>query len=222
MDDEMSESTASRPPRWVGPFLITFVVALNVVGFLTNASAPELLNRNPLGLMALNPRYRYLVVAAPNVDPLPYYLIGVARLLFSDPVYFALGWFYGDRAIRYFSDAIGEPAVNSTRQFFLRASTVMAMFFAGPIICVLAGAARMRPRKYFVLDLIGTTIIVFALRQFSNALEPFIQSFLDFNAKYARWLMIITITTTLIIVGRVGRRQFGAAKAFRDDVSDDE
>jgi membrane protein DedA with SNARE-associated domain len=213
-----TETTHRRPPRWVGPFLLIFIIGIYALGFFTNATAPELLKRNPTLLMALNPRYRYMVVAAPEVDPIPFFLIGWLRLLFSDPVYFALGWFYGDRAIQYFNDALGEQTVSKTREFFLKAAPVMAMFFAGPVICVLAGASRMKVKTYFVLNMIGTAIIVVALRAFSNVLEGPIQAFLRFNDRNSRWLMIITIATTVIIVARVGARQVKAAKSLSDDI----
>ena len=196
------------------------MVALNILGFVTNASAPKLLRDHPLTLMILNPRYRYMVVAAPRVDALPFYLIGVARLLFSDPIYFLLGWFYGDRAIKYFNDVAGEQTVESTRRFFLRASAVMALFFAGPIICVLAGAAKMKPRLFFTLDVIGTIVVVALLRLFSDAMGGFIKSFLRFNDRNYKWLMVLTVASTLIVVARVGGRRMKAARSLADDAAD--
>lgn len=209
------------PPKWLGPLLITCIAAVFIVGFLTSASAPKLLKDNPTLLMALNPRYRYMVVAAPEIDPLPFFLIGLGRLLLSDPVYFALGWFYGDRAIRYFNDALGEQTVSQTRAMFLRAAPVMAMFFAGPVICVLAGAARMAPRRYFTLNVIGTAMIVLALRAFSSVLDGPIQWFLRFNDRNYRTLMVVTIATTVFFLARVGRRQVRAAKSLADDIDAD-
>jgi membrane protein DedA with SNARE-associated domain len=209
-----------HPPRWLGPLLITCIAAVYIVGFVTNASAPKLLKDNPTLLMALNPRYRYMVVAAPEVDPVAFFLIGLGRLLLSDPVYFALGWFYGDRAIRYFNDALGEQTVSQTRAMFMRAAPVMALFFAGPVICVLAGAARMAPRRYFALNVVGTSMIVVALRAFSSVLEGPIQSFLRFNDRNYRWLMILTVATSVFILARVGRRQLRAAKSLADDIDE--
>lgn len=194
------------------------MIAVNVLGFVTNASSPKLLKDHPLLLMALNPRYRYMVVAAPRVGALQFYLIGVGRLLLTDPVYFLLGWFYGERAISYFSDALGEQTIESTRRFFLRASTVMALFFAGPVICVLAGASRMRARLFFTLDVIGTIVVVALLRLFSHSMEGFIKSFLRFNDHNYKWLMVFTVATTVFVVARVGSKRVRAAKRFTDDV----
>jgi membrane protein DedA with SNARE-associated domain len=171
--------------------------------------------------MALNPKYRYMVVAAPDIDPVQFFLIGLGRLLLSDPVYFALGWFFGDRAIKFFSDALGEPTVDSTRRMFLRAATVMALFAAGPIICVLAGTAKMKPKRFFTLNIIGTAIIVMALKMFSEALEGPIRSFLRFNDRYNKWLILITVVTTVVMFLRVGRKQLSAAKDMADELGHD-
>jgi membrane protein DedA with SNARE-associated domain len=203
-----------QPPTWLGPILVAIVAGLWIMGFATSSLAPKLLKDHPLGLMALNPRYRYMVIGAPRIDALPFYLVGILRLLASDPVYFLLGWVYGEKALGFFEDALGKQTMDSTRKFFLKAGTVMALFFAGPIICVFAGAARMNPKKYFTLDIIGTCIIVFALRQFSDAMSGFINGLLRFNDRNAKWLMVITIVTTLIVVANVGSKRVGALKNF--------
>jgi membrane protein DedA with SNARE-associated domain len=219
----LAKMTAAGPfrpaPKWMAVLLIAGVVGINVTGFITNASAPKLLDSNPLLLMALKPLYRYMVVASPKVNLVPYFLIGVGRLMLSDPIYFFLGWFYGDRAIGYFNDLLGTQTVSSTRRFFLRAAPIMSLFFAGPVICVLAGAAKVKPRVFFVLNLIGTSIIVLMLRLLSNQLSGPIKSFLSFNKRNNKWLLIISIVTTLVIVARVGAKQLRAAKNLKDDVS---
>ena len=203
-----------KAPTWLGPVLVAIVAGLWILGFATSSLAPKLLKDHPLGLMALNPRYRYMVVGAPRIGAGPFYIVGILRLLASDPVYFLLGWVYGEKALKFFEDALGKQTMDSTRRFFLKAGTVMALFFAGPIICVFAGAARMKPRLFFTLDVIGTCIIVFALRQFSDAMSGFINGLLRFNDRNAKWLMVLTISTTLIVAANVGSKRFGAIKNF--------
>ena len=212
MTDEAPESPGY--PKWLGGALVGCVAGLWVLGFVTGGVAPELLKKHPLTLMALSPRYRYMVVASPKVDLIPFMGIGVLRLLASDPIYFMLGWVFGDRALAFFEDALGKPAMDSTRRFFVRAGTVMALFFAGPIICVLAGAARLNPKRFFTLDVFGTIAVVAALRLFAKQIEGPINSFLDFNAKYSRWLLIVTISVTVIVVMRIGSKRAGAVKDF--------
>ena len=203
------------PPRWLGPLLIAIVIGLYVVGIATSGLATKLLKDHPLSLIALAPRYRWFILASPRIDVLPYFTVGVARLLASDPVYFALGWFFGDRAIRFFEDSLGKPTIDKTREFFLKASTVMALFFAGPIICVLAGAAGMKPKKFFTLNVIGTTIIVAALRIFSDQLDGVIKPVLRFNDRYSKYILIVTLALSALYISRAVKKQVGAVRRFR-------
>jgi membrane protein DedA with SNARE-associated domain len=217
-----AETTRSAPnrrvaPPWLPYILIGCVIGLYALGFFTNASAPELLKKHPLTLMALSPRYRWMVLAAPRVDAIPFYVVGIVRLLLSDPIYFMLGWFYRDKAVRFLEDSFGAQSVKSTRGFFDKASWLMASFFAGPIVCVLAGASGIRPRKFFTLNVIGTVIITMLLRLFSDSMKGFIDALIRFNARNTRTLMIITVVSSLLVLGRVARKQFTAAKNFTED-----
>ncbi len=213
--DLANEPVRRPPPKWLGPTLLAIVIGLYILGIAAGGAAPELLKNHPLTLLALAPRYRWFILTAPRIDVIPYFAVGIARLLASDPVYYMLGWFFGDRAIRFFEDSIGKPAIDKTREMFLKASTVMALFFAGPIICVLAGAAGMRPRKFFTLNVIGTTVIVTGLRVFSSQLDGVIQPILRFNDKYSRYILIGTLGLSALYISRAVRKQMGAAKRFR-------
>lgn len=225
MDDATFPHTAPhrRPaPPWLVYVLVGAVVAVTVVGNIGGGMAPKLLKEHPLLLMALNPRYRWYVVAAPRIDPATFFGVGLARLLLSDPVYFALGWFYGDKAISYMSDAFGDPFISTARRWFLRAGTLMALFAAGPIICLLAGAAGMRPRRFFTLDILGTAVIVLALRLFSDALRPVIDSLLRFNDRNYRTLTILFVASAVLTLARFGLKRMRAARDFAIDAADDD
>ena len=168
----LARLTASGPfhpaPKYLGYVVVGCIAAVNIVGFLVTGAWSSLLDKHPLALIAMQARYRYMVVTAPQIAIMPYFFVGLGRLLLSDPVYFLLGWFWGDKAIAYFNNALGKSTVDSTRKFFLRAAPVMALFFAGPVICVLAGAAKMKPRIFFALNIVGTAVIVMLLRIFSD------------------------------------------------------
>jgi membrane protein DedA with SNARE-associated domain len=217
VDLDLGTPVAQRgtPPRWLGPVLLVIVVGLYIVGIATSGLATKLLKDHPLSLIALAPRYRWFILASPRIDVLPYFTVGIARLLASDPVYFALGWFFGDRAIRFFEDSLGKPTIDKTRELFLKASTVMALFFAGPIICVLAGAAGMKPKKFFTLNVIGTTLIVAALRIFSDQLDGVIKPVLRFNDRYSKYILIVTVAVSALYISRAVKKQVGAVRRFR-------
>ena len=215
-ETELADGTIRRTPaKWLGAALLAVVIGLYILGLAASGAAPELLKNHPLALLALAPRYRWFILTAPRIDLVPYFAVGIPRLLASDPVYFMLGWYFGDRAIGFFEDSLGKPTIDKTRDLFLKASTVMALFFAGPIICVLAGAAGMNPRKFFSLNVIGTTILVIGLRVFSSQLDGVIQPILRFNDRYSRYILVGTIAISAIYISRAVRKQMGAAKRFR-------
>ena len=200
----------ARPvvPKWVGPLLVSGVVGLWILGTVTSASAPKLLNSHPLALMALNPRYRFMVVAAPNIGLPQFLLVGVGRLMLSDPLYFFIGKLYGDRAVIWFADSMGgadRPGnlVTTVSNWFNRSGGDLLVALAcGPIVCVLAGAAQMKWRRFLLLNLAGTTVIVLALRLFSKALEPVIRKFLRFNNDHSTALLVVAIVGTLLVVAQ--------------------
>jgi membrane protein DedA with SNARE-associated domain len=218
----------ARPavPAWVGPLLLVGVVGLWVLGTVTSASSPKLLKSHPLLLMALNPRYRFMVVAAPKIGFPQFLAIGVGRLMLSDPLYFFIGKLYGNRAVGWFADAMGgadRPGnlVTTTAGWFNKAwGEVLVALACGPIVCVLAGAAKMKWKRFLLLDLVGTTIIVTALRLFSKAIEPWIRKLLNFNDKHSTALLFVAIAFTALFVlqGASGMRR--RIKGLRDLTND--
>jgi membrane protein DedA with SNARE-associated domain len=209
---------AAKPPAWLGYVLVGCVAGIWILGFAVDAFMPQLLKANPLLLMALKPSFRYMVAASPRIDAVAFCAVGVSRLLLSDPVYFLLGWFYGNRAIAFFEEAFGKTNIDSARRMFLRGGPLLALLFASPIVCVLAGAAKMRPRLFVTLDVIGTIVVVVLLRLFSESVEQYIEMFLRFNDRNSGWLVVLTILGALVVVVRVGARRIAAAKAFTKDV----
>jgi membrane protein DedA with SNARE-associated domain len=205
------------PPKWVLWVLVSCVAGLYILGFVTASLTPKLLKDNPLGLIALSPRYRNFLLTWNRIGVLPFMVVGTLRLLVSDPIYFLLGRFYGDGAIRWFENAMGGPQgggqlVRITEKWFKKVADVLCMFFAGPIVCVLAGAAGVRPRRFFTLDAMGTVVVVLVLRVFGRVLKSPVDWVTKFNAHYWKWLTAVAIVSTLIFLVNGGRahKRFGA------------
>ena len=59
---------------------------------------PTLVDTHPAWLIALNARNRNLILVSNYLDPWTFYGIGIVRLLISDPLFFLLGYWYGDAA----------------------------------------------------------------------------------------------------------------------------
>ena len=188
---------------------------LTVVGTITGGAAPELLEKHPLLLVLGAPRYRWIVLVAPKVNALVLIIVAWLRLLLSDPVYFLIGWYYGDKAMIFFESLLGKQAMDSTRRFFQRATWILSAFAAGPVICAIAGLARVKPKRFFTLDIIGTLIISILLRLFAEALREPLQTLIDFNKKYSRWLLIITVSVMVVALIRSASK----FKTLRDEVA---
>ena len=101
--EPMEGSRPRRPySRRTLALLLTPIVVLTIVGIVADALAPALIDKRPLLQIFLNPRNRYLVLAAPQVDPIPFFVVGFFRLVMTDPLFYLLGWRYGDAAMRWF------------------------------------------------------------------------------------------------------------------------
>ena len=198
------------PPKWVLWLLVGSVAGLYVLGFVTASLTPKLLKDSPLALIALSPRYRNFLLTWNRIDVLPFVVVGTLRLLVSDPIYFLLGRFYGDGAIRWFENSMGGPEgggrlVRITEGWFKKVSNLLSAFAAGPIVCVLAGASGMKPRRFFTLDALGTIVVVVVLRLFGRVLKSPVGAVTRFNAHYWKWLTIAAIVSTVIFLVNGGR-----------------
>ena len=49
----------------------------------------------------LSSQNRYLILVVNQLDSLSYYSVGLIRLLLPDPLFYLLGYWYGDAAVRW-------------------------------------------------------------------------------------------------------------------------
>ncbi len=202
-----------EPDRRIVTLLVVLVVAFWILGTVANALAPTLIADHPLVLVALEPRNRYLLLTAGRVDLVPYVLFATFRRIASDPVYFALGLLYGDRAIRWMEDQAGERGgrvVRFVERTYRRASIPMVFLFPGLVVCVLAGATGMRVRTFLVANLSGTVAAVIALRVFAEQLEPVILPVTDWIDANQRALTLLSVG--LVVAYLVYQRQRGGGE----------
>ncbi len=122
MDDagEAVEPVRPRPSRTKLTLTIVPIVGLIICSNIGDALTTTWAEDNPLALIALNSRNRILVLTTNQLDPLPYYLVASARLLVSDPLFFLLGRWYGESAIRWIekrSPTYGDLVRGAERSF---------------------------------------------------------------------------------------------------------
>ncbi len=192
---------AVRFERGVPPArpIVTLCVAISIAsmlsGWVGDLLLSQIVDRNPLLLIALNPRNRNLILATNELDALSYYLVGFFRLIASDPVNYLLGFWFGDRAIAWTerrSRTYG-PLIRDGEHWFRRLS--LPLIFAAPnnIICALAGATGVSLRMFAVLNVAGTVARLVAIRQLGATLESPISSVVDFIGQYRTPILIVSV-----------------------------
>jgi hypothetical protein len=158
--------------------LIGFIVA----GYVGDALAPTLVDTHPLVLLLLNPRIRNLVLITNQLDALTYYVVGTVRLMVADPLFYMVGYFYGDAAVRWTerrAPTYGHM-FRTAEKYFGRASYPLVAIAPNSYICLFAGAAGMPLAVFFVLNGVGTV-------------DDPIDAVLDFIGRYRVPLLLVTV-----------------------------
>src|SRR5436309_1408601 len=90
-----------RPRPRTLTFLLVPIVLVSVLAPVADALTTTWAGTHPLALVALNARTRILVLATNQLDPVSYYVAGTLRLLLTDPLWFLIGYLYGDRDLAW-------------------------------------------------------------------------------------------------------------------------
>jgi membrane protein DedA with SNARE-associated domain len=206
-DDEPPAAERPKPSRRTLVLLVTPIVIITTMGAVASAFTPTLATKYPLLMIALDARNRFLVLAR-DVDLVPFVIVAVVRRTFSDPLFYLLGRFYGDNALRWLQRKGGlGDIVPLTEKLFKRAGYPMVFAFPGAIVCALAGQTGMSPVGFMVANLAGTLTAVFAVRRFSATIASPVEGLLDF---FSRNLVATTaISVALVVLSIVINRAQG-------------
>ena len=200
--------TRPKPSRTTLILIISPLVLLVIAAYVGDALAPDLVNRNPLLLIILNARSRNLALVTNQLDALPYYLVGSVRLLISDPLFYLLGWYYGDAAVKWAernTRTLGQSLRWIERNF---KTWGVPLVFAMPnnIICLFAGAARMRPAVFIIANVSGTLLRLYLIRVLGATFSGPIDWLLDFIATYRTPLLVLSIGLVLFTIASERKR----------------
>jgi len=195
--DEGQDGARPRPSRRTLVLLVTPIVVLTTMGTIATALTPTLAANHPLLLIALDARNRMLVLAR-EVDLVPFVVVAVLRRSLSDPLFYLLGRFYGEGAIRWLEKKGGGGGlVTLTEKIFHRAGYPMVFAFPGAIVCALAGTTGMSPVGFLVANLAGTLASVIAVRIFSDAISSPVEALLGF---FERNMVVTTAVSVSLVV----------------------
>lgn len=214
-DDEGQDLPTQFPPGGPGPepahdprpspsrrtlaLLVAPIIVLVIAANVGNALWPSLVKEHPLLLIALDPRNRWLILVAKRLDPVSFFVVGFVRRVLSDPLFYALGFLYGDRAVRWVERRFAPDTglVEWMEKRFSKLAPFLVFFFPGNLVCVLAGAAKMRPLVFAVVNAAGTVTMLLAIWFFADAVERPVDAFTGFIGRNSRVFTALTILFTL-------------------------
>lgn len=182
------------PSKWIVRVIVALVILSQSAALLGDLFLAGIIDREPALLIALNPRNRNLALATIQLDAFTYYSIGFVRLIASDPLYYLLGFWYGDRAIAWTerrSRTYG-PMVREGERFFRKASYPLIFFAPNNIICALSAATGVRLATFVALNLTGTVFRLVLVRRVGEVFSSPIQSVVDFIADYRIPILILS------------------------------
>ncbi|MGQ0743731.1 MAG: DedA family protein [Acidimicrobiales bacterium] len=200
----MSEPEDARRSRRRLILLVAPIIVLTVAGTIGSAFTPVLAVENPLLLIALDSRNRMLILAR-EVSLVPFVVVALLRRSLSDPLFYLLGRFYGDGAVRWLEKKGGGGSlVTTTERVFAKARYPMVFAFPGAIVCALAGQTGMSPVGFMVTNLAGTLTSIVAVRALGEAVASPVEAILGF---FQRNLVVTTaISIALVLLSLVFNR----------------
>ena len=227
----MAQAARPHPSRRTLTLLVTPIIGIVIIGLVGQAFFPTLLKDHPLALVALEPRARNLLLVAGReggIDYLPFVVIAVIRKVISDPLFYLLGWYYGDNAVAWVERKMNDQSglVRGIERAFQRAGGAMVFLFPGGLVCALAGATGMRWGVFVVLNVLGTITMVtlyylVADVPWVNAPLEWLTGFITGNS---RWLTVVSIGLTVLWVvnqRRQGKLEVESVDSIERQLEDD-
>ncbi len=158
------------PSKWIARAVIALALVNVAAGWVGDLFLSFLIDEDDLLLIALSPRDRNLALASINLDFLPFFAVGFARLVFFDPWSYLLGFWYGDRALAWLkrrSRTYG-PLMDEATGGFRRYAAPLIILFPNNVVCMMAGASGIGVGMFVALNAFGTAARFLLIRQFGN------------------------------------------------------
>ena len=205
----MEPAARAQPNRTRLRILLALIVVLTVTNLVGDILAAGLVETHPLWLIALNSRKRWILAVVPHTDLVPFFVVAVVRQLLSDPLYYAIGRWYGDAGARWLERRLGEGGsfIKLLESGFAKAAWPMVVIFPNPIICMLAGASGMPPLLFAALNLGGTIAAIAIFRSFGDVFGGPIEAVTGFLNDYR--LPIIALSFVLFGLNALLNRKKG-------------
>lgn len=220
----MERHAPSRTRLWL---VVAPLILLVIASYIGDALAPTLVTEHPAWLITLNARNRNLVLVSNELEALPYYLIGGVRLVLSDPLFYLLGWWYGDAAVLWVekrSTSFGSM-LRTWERLFKKAAWALVAIAPNNVICLFAGASGMSPPTFLVLNVAGTVGRLYLLRVVGDIFQPLLDDLLGFIRDYRlplTGLTIVLVVVTIWVDRRSGETELEALANIEEELEEAE
>jgi membrane protein DedA with SNARE-associated domain len=205
------------PAAAVRRLVLVAALLLYIAGTLGSNLGPALVDDHPLTILALSSRNRNLLGSVPFIDPLPYAVVGFARVLAAGVVLYLIGRWYGAKAVGWMEAQVGQlPAtIRWTQRIVGRAGWPLVVLMPGSnIVCLFAGQQRLRPRPFMLLLSVGIALKLAVLWAGGKLFEDQIKSILSFIDRYQWWIVGGLFALTFL-------QSFGRARRTIPEVVDE-
>jgi len=225
-DDQSTRAPARRRPSRRAVTLVSIpLIFLVIISYVGDAMAPSLVDRHPALLIALNARNRNLALVTNDLDPWTYYGIGFVRLVISDPLFFLLGYWYGDAAVEWMERRTRTwgQMLRQIEKWFGKAAYPIVFIAPNNYICLFAGAAGMSLRAFVLLNVTGSIFRLWLIRVFGRAFEAPIDSVVDWIADNRAILLVITVGLVIVSIAleaRSGETEVGSLAHLDDELEE--
>jgi membrane protein DedA with SNARE-associated domain len=197
------------PPRWVRNVVLGLIAGAIVLGWVGDVAWASLVDRHPLGLILLNAKNRYLLLTSNDLDPLSFYLVGTLRLVWTKPLMWLIGAWYGERAIRW-AERRWDPRgrmLRPAQRLFGRWGWIVVIITSNNAICLLAGASGMPLLSFLALATLGTVGRLAIIRVAGDVLAQPIDWLIELVA--AHRVLVVALSVTAVVGTTLWERRRG-------------
>lgn len=190
----------AAPAPWLRNAVFATVGAAIVLGWVGDAVWASLVDRHPLILILLNAKPRYLVLTVNDLDWWSYYPVALVRLLWTKPLVWLIGAWYGDRAVQWAErrSARGAGLIRWVEEHFGRFGWVVVAITSNNVVCLLAGSTGFSLAWFMVLAVAGTLVRLWLIDLIGATFTEPIDSVIGFVADHRAPVLVVSVA---VVVG---------------------
>lgn len=202
----MSFERDKPPAPWIVRIVVAIVIAIYVGALLSDLAFGAIVDERPGLLIALNPHNRNLVFATIELNATSYYLIGFFRMSISGPLYFLLGYWYGERVLSWAErkNQVYGSWLRGEQGLILKFAYPLVFLFPNNLLCSMTALARAKLRTFLLVYLTGALFRLYIIRRLGERFESPLKWLVDQIAEY-QWPVI---GISVLFVGWTVYREF--------------